>query len=226
MELQEAIQKRHSVRGYLPEPVDKKTIEEILRTSVWAVSGVNSQPWEFAVVAGDVLEEIRAENALAFQKGEEPDLKSPQIPEGVFRDRAREIGQALFTAMDIGRRDLEKRRWWSERGFRFFDAPCVILILVDEVMADRGIGIGIDIGAVVQNICLAAWEKGLGTCVEEQAVNYQKSLRRHLQIPAEKRFVTGIAIGYPDPDFPANAVRSTRVPVGENTKWFGFSDPA
>ena len=34
--------------------------------------------------------------------------------------------------------------------------------------------------------------------------------------------VCGIAIGYPDWEFPANQVISTRVPVDEITTWCGF----
>ena len=80
----------------------------------------------------------------------------------------------------------------------------------------------LDMGCVIQNICTAAMEFGLGTCVEHQAVMYQETLRRNLHIPENKRIVCGIAIGYPDWEFPANQVISTRVPVDEITTWCGF----
>lgn len=51
---------------------------------------------------------------------------------------------------------------------------------------------------------------------------YQETLRRNLHIPENKRIVCGIAIGYPDWEFPANQVISTRVPVDEITTWCGF----
>lgn len=63
---------------------------------------------------------------------------------------------------------------------------------------------------MTQNITLAAMEKGLGICVEDQAVSYQKGARKILGIPENKRFVTGISItlGYPDEEFCANHVIS------------------
>lgn len=61
---------------------------------------------------------------------------------------------------------------------------------------------------MTQNITLAALEKGLGICVEDQAVSYQKGARKILGIPENMRFVTGISIGYPDEEFCANHVIS------------------
>ena len=49
MELKEAVMKRRSIRGYLDTPVSREVIREVLELAVHAVSGVNSQPWEFYV---------------------------------------------------------------------------------------------------------------------------------------------------------------------------------
>ena len=122
--------------------------------------------------------------------------------------------------MEVAREDKEKRLWWAQRGFRFFDAPAVIILYMDSSLDQAACRV--EMGCVAQNICLAAMEHGLGTCVENQAINYQKALRRELGISDDKCFITGIAIGYPDWDFPANNVISTRVDISENTKWFGF----
>ena len=65
-------------------------------------------------------------------------------------------------------------------------------------------------------------EFGLGTCVELQAVNYLKGIRKYLDIPEEKNFVIGIAVGYPDEDFPANRVISGREDIDDITSWYGF----
>ena len=78
-----------------------------------------------------------------------------------------------------------------------------------------------DMGCAAQNICLAAMEHGLGTCVENQAIMYQKALKKHLGLEG-KRFVVGIAIGYEDPEFAANAVRSEREELENIANWYGF----
>lgn len=45
----ETIYERRSVRKYLDKPVDKKTVEEILKAGMYAPSAVNKQPWHFIV---------------------------------------------------------------------------------------------------------------------------------------------------------------------------------
>ncbi len=45
-----AIYSRRSVRDYTAEPVDRETVLEIIRAGTWAPSGLNNQPWRFAIV--------------------------------------------------------------------------------------------------------------------------------------------------------------------------------
>ena len=79
-----------------------------------------------------------------------------------------------------------------------------------------------DVGAVMQNICLAALNYGLGTCIEDQGVMYPDVVRKFADISESKRIIIAIAIGYPNWDFPANRVESTREPVESITTWCGF----
>ena len=44
------VRTRHSVRKFKPDPVPEDTIDKILEVARWAMSGANSQPWEFIVV--------------------------------------------------------------------------------------------------------------------------------------------------------------------------------
>jgi nitroreductase len=50
MDLLEAIYTRRSVRQFTGEPVKKEHIVEIVKAGTWAPSGLNNQPWRFAVV--------------------------------------------------------------------------------------------------------------------------------------------------------------------------------
>jgi len=50
MDVLEAIYGRRSVRRYTEEPVTREEVLEILRAGSWAPSGLNNQPWRFAVV--------------------------------------------------------------------------------------------------------------------------------------------------------------------------------
>lgn len=219
MELTKAIQDRRSTRGFLDRPIPQDTLRQVLDLATRAVSANNLQPWELLAVTGEPLERLREMNLEDEARGSTPDYEGA-YPEEPYRRRSKEIGKALYAAMDIQREDRERRRWWGLRGLRFFDAPAVILLCMDEALGSPDFRF--DLGCLTQNLCLAAMEFGLGTCVEEQAIYYQRGIREVLKIPASKTLVIGIAIGYPDPDFPANAVRSAREPVDAVTQWFGF----
>lgn len=221
MELKNAILERRSIRGYLDKPVSREVLEDVLRLGTRAVSALNAQPWEFVVLTGDLMKKIGDENVDCYVTGAPEDISDPPL-DGIYRRRMIDIAKQLFAEMDIAREDKEKREWWTQRGFRFFDAPAVILVMTDTSLEESSANF--DIGAVVQNITLAAMEYGLGTCVEQQAVNYLRGVRKYLEIPESKRFVVGIAIGYPDPEFPANNVISQRADLADNTTWYGFDE--
>jgi nitroreductase len=48
---------RRSVRNFTEEPVSRKLILEMLRTASWAPSGLNNQPWRFAIIWDQNLKE-------------------------------------------------------------------------------------------------------------------------------------------------------------------------
>jgi len=45
-----AIYSRRSVREYTDQPVSREIILEIIKAGTWAPSGLNNQPWRFAIV--------------------------------------------------------------------------------------------------------------------------------------------------------------------------------
>ena len=48
----DAIATRRSVRAFLPTPIPRETVEELLTLASRAPSGTNIQPWKVRVVAG------------------------------------------------------------------------------------------------------------------------------------------------------------------------------
>ena len=184
---------------------------------------MNTQPWEFAVLAGDVLEKVKQANIDMLNTSIDSssgNLSGGRPPDNVYRRRQVELAKMIFKLMEIPREDMEKRAQWVKRGFRFFDAPAAIIIMIDRSLSEPGPLL--DIGAVMQTICLCAMNYGLGTCIESQGVDFPGVLRKHAKIPESKRMIISIAIGYPDPDFPANRLESTREPVENTTTWHGF----
>ena len=52
-----AIYERRSIREYTDDPVPEEYILEILKAGSWAPSGLNNQPWRFAIVTDPGLKE-------------------------------------------------------------------------------------------------------------------------------------------------------------------------
>jgi len=223
MNITEAIRKRKSIRGFTTKPVSKDTISDILETAGRAPSAMNTQPWGFTVVGGEILEKIKSDIIEKLRTGApaQPDHLVVGWPtDSVYRQRQVALAKKIFSLMDIKREDRAKRTEWLERGFRFFDAPCAIIITTDKILAESTPLI--DVGAVMQNICLAALDHGLGTCIEDQGVMYPEVLRELAGIGDHRRIMIAIAIGYPDAAFPANRLETDREPVDEITQWVGF----
>jgi len=219
----EAVKKRKSIRGYKPDAVPKEILEEILELASRAPSAMNTQPWEFTVLTGDVLENVRRSNVALLNSGASSNPEHTVVSwpvESIYRQRQVDLAKQLFRLMDIPREDKEKRAKWMERGFRYFDAPAAIIVSTDRCLSESGPLL--DIGAVIQTICLTALHFGLGTCIEDQGTMYPEVLKKYAHIPESKRIIAAIAIGYPDWDFPANKVETEREPIQNITTWLGF----
>ncbi|MFC1994683.1 nitroreductase [Chloroflexota bacterium] len=221
MELSQAIKSRKSIRGFKADPVPKKVLTQLLELAQRAPSGQNTQSWEFYVLGGKVLDEIKQAAMEQVSSGaqQRPDLPA-QAPTGVYRQRQIALAVGLFHLMDITREDKEKRNEWGKKGYRFYDAPVGIVIAVDESAPSPFFMF--DVGIVTHTIALVALEFGLGTCILGQAIGYPDMVRKIAGIPESKKLVIGIAIGYPDWDFPANKVVSEREPLENVVTWCGL----
>jgi len=109
------------------------------------------------------------------------------------------------------------------RGFRQFDAP-VSLVLTYDRSLDPGATCHFDLGALSYGIVLAAWDRGLGTVVNGQGIMRSDIVREIANIPDDEVIMTCIAMGYPNEDFSANAVRSQREPNERFVRFVGFED--
>ncbi len=222
MDLIEGMKARKSIRGFKPVPVPRETIAQILEIATRAPSAYNTQPWEFSVLAGAVLDEVKKAVMERFESGAEPhpDFERPTPLVSIYRTRQVELGKSLFQLMDIGREDNEKRNQWTLKMARFWDAPNAIIIATDKEVS--GPLLIFSIGAVTQSIALAALHFGLGTCVEHPPVYYPEVIRQIIGIPDAKKILIAIAIGYPDWEFPANKLESTRELLANAVAWHGF----
>jgi len=219
VELVEDIKLRRSIRGYKPIPVPKETLAQILEIATRAASGMNIQPWKFTVLGGKILDELKNALQEKFLAGEEPhpDFAPMLRSTGIYRERQVALAKGLFQLMNISREDKGKRLEWNLKMLRFFDAPNAIVISVDEEIS--GFMSIFSLGTVTQNIALTAINFGLGTCIESDPVNYPEVIRQTTGIPESQKIAIGIAIGYPDWDFPANKLESSREPLENVVTW-------
>lgn len=220
MDLIEAIQKRHSIRAFKKDPVPESILREILNISLRAPSWTNIQSWEFTVIGGAVMEELKKtlDNAERSGLNSTPDVPWPLLPDA-HNNRRRELGLSIFKILNITRDDTMKRQAWALKGLRFFDAPNGIIFYYDRSLNQWAL---LDIGLIMQNIMLSALNYGLGTCPEASVTRFPQILRGLLNIPESKIIVAGIAIGYPVEDVPVNDYRSAREPLEKVSTWFGF----
>jgi len=54
-DLFDVVKQRRSIRKYLPKPVQKEVILQVLATAGCAPSAHNSQPWRFIILQDDIV---------------------------------------------------------------------------------------------------------------------------------------------------------------------------
>jgi nitroreductase len=63
MELEQAIHTRRTHKVYAPEPVDRKTLDELFELARWAPNHHLTNPWRFRVVGPRALERLKQATA-------------------------------------------------------------------------------------------------------------------------------------------------------------------
>ena len=99
----------------------------------------------------------------------------------------------------------------------FYGAPCMLFFTAEkELESDYVL---FDSGLIVESVCLAAHDKGLGTCIMAMAVRDPDTLRELLPDSAGSKFVMGVALGYPDEGVAINRFERQRAQLEEFVTW-------
>jgi len=221
MDLKEAVENRRSIRQFLKEPVPDETIRELISASLWAPSWGNTQPWELVVATGSPLEHFKKENKSALFSGEKPnpDIPMPEVWPPLQKERYVDIGKRVLTALEIPRKDLDGRLKYYGDMFSLFDAPALLLVLLDrELLLEYCM---LDVGLFLQSFMLLAFDRGLGTIALAGSVNYPDIVRKCFSLPENKRIVIGVALGYSDTSAPVNTFERKRVSFEASVQWIG-----
>lgn len=220
MDISQGIKKRASIRAYLTKAVPDDLIKTILDAARSAPSWVNTQPWQVAVLKGEIKESIGRAYLKERLGGApaRPDFAYKPSKWGEpYKSRRRACRSALFSAIGVKDQDREKRLESCMAGYSFFGAPLGLLFFMD-----RGLGVAslLDIGMFMQNVALAAMDHGLGTCALAALAEYPDLARAALGLPESSALACGMALGYPNPDAPVNHVRAARAKLDDFTTWY------
>lgn len=210
--------RRHSCRAFRPEPLARSKIEEMLRIAQAAPSDCNSQSWRTFVLSGQSLERLRAALIGAAVAGmpTEPDVSPVERYEGVFQDRRRACGWALYGAVGVKKGDRAGSHRQSLENFRLFGAPHLALITVPTAMGVRGV---FDAGIYAGFLLLAAEALGIAAVPQASITHYAQVIRRHAKIPPSDHIICGVAFGTEDAAHPANTFRTARADLSDCVVW-------
>jgi coenzyme F420-0:L-glutamate ligase/coenzyme F420-1:gamma-L-glutamate ligase len=196
-DLFDVVKQRRSIRKYLPNPIQKEVILEVLTAAGCAPSAHNSQPWRFIVLQADPVKR-RLADAMAE----------------VWTKDLRRDGIKI---------ESDKR---AERVERFATAPVLILACLTMVdlrkfpdserqMCERDLAVQ-SFGAALQNLLLAAHAKGLGACWFCAPAFCKETVRNILKIPDAVEPQAFVAIGY--------AAEKPQVPIKKLPEEYCFVD--
>ena len=213
-----AITTRRSIRAFLPTPVPRATIEEILAVSARAPSGTNTQPWKVHVLTGASRAALCDRLCAAYDDPAEAAGHAEEYAYyptkwiSPYIDRRRKVGWDLYGLLGIGKADKARMHAQHRRNYRFFDAPVGLVFTIDRVMQQ---GSWLDYGMFLQNIMVAARARGLDTCPQAAFTPFHRLIAEHLRLAADEMVVCGMSLGHADPAAIENSLETERVPPSE-----------
>ena len=220
-----AITSRRAVRAFLPTPVPRRTVEDILAVAARAPSGVNTQPWKVTVLTGSAKEALSqkilaahdanaAAGSLGADAGEYDYYPTEWVPP--YIERRRKIGWDLYGLLGIVKGDKARMHAQHGRNYGFFDAPVGMIFTIDRILRQ---GSWLDYGMFLQNIMTAARGRGLDTCPQAAFIGFHQIIAEHLSLPAGEMVVCGMSLGWADESAPENRLVTEREPVANFTRF-------
>ncbi len=213
--VEQAITGRQSIRAFLPKPVPRHLIEQILLIAGRAPSGSNTQPWKVRVLTGEARAKLCNELYALHQSGYNGEWEYRYYSNAwrePYLGRRRKTGWGLYGTLGIAKGDRTASRAQQSRNFLFFDAPVGLIFTIDRDLAQ---GAWLDYGGFLQSIMVAARAFGLETCPQAAFCEFHDIITQRLSIPPEEMIVCGMALGYADPDAIVNSFRTERIGLDE-----------
>lgn len=217
--LHDLMQARYSCRAFRPDPVDRTTVEAIVRTAQRTPSWCNAQPWQLIVTDGAETDRFRdALYEAAGKTAPQPDMDWPEGYPGIYGQRRRACGFQLYDAVGVEKSDRAARAFQMMENFRLFGAPHVAIVTAPKVLGPYG---AMDTGGFVTAFCLAATAHGIATIPQAAIAAQAPFVRDFFGIGEDRMILCAISFGYADTDHPANNFRTERAAPSDVIDWRG-----
>lgn len=217
-----AITSRRSIRAFLPTPIGREDIEQLLQVAARAPSGTNTQPWKVYVLTGEKKQRLTQQILAVHNDPEQARQHTeeyayyPREWVAPYVDRRRKVGWDLYALLGLTRENKAGMAAQHGRNYAFFDAPVGMIFTIDRIMEQ---GSWLDYGMFLQSIMVAARGRGLDTCPQAAFTQYHKIIREVLELPDNEMVVCGMSLGYADLERIENSLVTERVPAADFVKF-------
>ncbi|MEO8079374.1 MAG: nitroreductase [Caldimonas sp.] len=224
-----AITTRRALRAFLPTPVGRGAIEEILAVASRAPSGTNTQPWKVYVLTGAARDALSKRLVAAYDDSEERAAHTEEYAyyptewRSPFIERRRKVGWDLYGLLGIAKTDKARMHAQHRRNYEFFGAPVGMMFTIDRVMRQ---GSWLDFGMFLQSVMVAARAQGLDTCPQAAFTPFYRLIMPMLGAPANEQLVCGMSLGHADPEAVENTLQTEREPVAAFATFLDTLPPA
>lgn len=183
-----AIYDRRSIRKFIDKPISQKDITDIIQSGIKAPSSKNRQPWKFIVIQGKSKEEMINAFHQGIEREENDSALLPQSKQYIVSakytiDIMAQAPTIVFVVNSLGKSVMEKLTT-EERIYEICNIQ--------------------SISAAIQNMLLAATEKGIGSLWICDIYFAYPELCKWLG--SDGQLIAAIAFGYPN-EFPKERPR-------------------
>ena len=183
-----AIYDRRSIRKFIDKPISQKDITDIIQSGINAPSSKNRQPWKFIVIQGKSKEEMINVFHQGIEREESDSALLPQSKQYIVSakytiDIMAQAPTIIFVVNSLGKSIMEELTT-EERIYEICNIQ--------------------SISAAIQNMLLAATEKGIGSLWICDIYFAYPELCKWLG--SDGQLIAAIAFGYPN-EFPEERPR-------------------
>ena len=220
MDVKQALSERKSTRSFLDKEVPIEIVNAIIEQAKTAPSGVNTQPWQIAVITGNSKTTLCNKLEETFRAGNKGTMDYNYYPNewaSEYKERRKACGLLMYSTLEISQEDKQKQIDQWALNYQAFGAPVVLLFFIDRSLEK---GSFMDYGMFLQSVMLSAVEHGLATCPQAALGEYPEIVRQEYPFFKDKVVLCGMALGYEDKTKVINSYRTPREDLSQIVQYY------